>query len=139
MFVTFHSAKEAVDDPVGELSIQVDYMSHPGTGDHKLTVKGSYCYKKYLVKLFHQNNNFCFQSLVLYYMYTVCFSFGFFSILVVEAKDLRWHAAGMIISFQTGVSQIILFQSHHPTVTSNTTLIKSVSEYICDYLHIISS
>lgn len=38
--VIFLSAKEAVDDPVGELSIQVDYMSHPGTGDHKLTVKG---------------------------------------------------------------------------------------------------
>ncbi|XP_028399040.1 protein unc-13 homolog B-like isoform X1 [Dendronephthya gigantea] len=50
-------AKEAVDDPVGELSIQVDYMSHPGTGDHKLTVK------------------------------------------VVEAKDLRWHAAGMFNPF----------------------------------------
>ncbi|XP_046857153.1 protein unc-13 homolog B-like isoform X2 [Xenia sp. Carnegie-2017] len=50
-------AKEAVDDPMGEVSVQVDYMSHPGTGDHKLTVK------------------------------------------VVEAKELRWHAAGMFNPF----------------------------------------
>ena len=84
-----------------------------------------------------------------------------FFILVVEAKDLRWHAAGMIICFQTGVSQgdftdydylfsegefhrggvsrIILFQSHHPTVTSNATFFKSVSKYIYDYLYIVSS
>lgn len=36
----FSSTGSGVDDPVGEVSIQIDLYTHPGTGEHKVTVKG---------------------------------------------------------------------------------------------------
>ncbi|XP_077903908.1 protein unc-13 homolog B isoform X7 [Ictidomys tridecemlineatus] len=39
-FVRSQTAQASgVDDPVGEVSIQVDLFTHPGTGEHKVTVK----------------------------------------------------------------------------------------------------
>nr|XP_055064809.1 protein unc-13 homolog B-like isoform X4 [Misgurnus anguillicaudatus] len=36
---TQHAQGSAVDKPIGEVSIQIDLFTHPGTGEHKVTVK----------------------------------------------------------------------------------------------------
>ncbi|MEE6517215.1 hypothetical protein FKM82_027286 [Ascaphus truei] len=41
-FVQTQTAQgSGVEDPVGEVSIQIDLFTHPGTGEQKVTVKGT--------------------------------------------------------------------------------------------------
>lgn len=40
LFVIHTVNPENAEESVGEISVQIDLFSHPGTGEHKVNVKG---------------------------------------------------------------------------------------------------
>jgi protein unc-13 len=60
----------ALEESFGEISIQVDLFTHPGSGEHKVTVKGKE--KLNLYWILNDNRN-----------------------LVVAANGLKWRTSGM--------------------------------------------
>ena len=68
-FIDLADTSNAAEGPVGEVSVQVDLKTHPGTGESKITIKGL-CKKPTVnLKLNHRSNVLvsianCFQLLL---------------------------------------------------------------------------
>ncbi len=77
-----------VDKPVGEVSIQIDLFTHPGTGEHKVTVKG----KSNCISMFK-------RALTVPQVYFLMAELHVFFFLVVAANDLKWQTSGMFRPF----------------------------------------
>ena len=55
-FIDVADTSNAAEGPVGEVSVQVDLKTHPGTGESKITIKGL-CKKPTVnLKLNHRSN-----------------------------------------------------------------------------------
>ncbi|NXA55901.1 UN13A protein, partial [Nothocercus julius] len=71
-----------VDDPVGEVSIHVELLTHPGTGEHKVTVKGGWRGRR--------GRGTSPRTLL---PLTILF------LTVVAANDLKWQTSGIFRPF----------------------------------------
>lgn len=69
--IYFYLDRPALEESFGEVSIQVDLFTHPGSGEHKVTVKG------------------------MELKYNILNWFLMIIYLVVAANGLKWRTSGM--------------------------------------------